>query len=281
MTLQGPKVLLLTLVLAGAVYGSGVSGPAAVVPLGDRDTLPLVATESLVFLGFSGDFAGDAEVRFRALAGDELGLVLVGSPIRSSSDKSRLVWAVRTDDPVNLGKRLVKPFKEKGYAAQPLRATALSVLGGQSDSDVLRGMRDLDRSERRVWAFYQDGKESLLWVFHEPKLAAEKLVDEVRDRKLKVGFYHQELELQAKEDADVQALAQQATGKLDLARASNRGRFLVLDVYLRDVDAFLALDRGKKTMACPDVLTFLQDVPAGKLSWVVTLENRGYPFVMN
>lgn len=272
-------MLILALLLAGSVYGSGAPATAVVRPVGDRDTLPLVSTETLVFLGFNGDFGAEAEVKFHEFAIQELSLNFVGSPLRSTADKAQLVWAVRTDNPSGLAQKIAKPLKEKGYTVTALRTTAFSILGGQAAAEVQRGMRELDRVEKKVWGFFQDNKEGLLWVFHEPKLAAEKLMGEIRDAKVKAGFYHQELELEAKEGVDAKALADQACQKLDLARASNREQFLVLDVYLRDVDGFLALNRGKRTVACPDVLKFLQEVPAGNLSWVVTLENRGYPFV--
>lgn len=266
-------------VLLGALYGSGVANAPAVLPAGDRDTLPLVASESVVFLGFSGDFAGEAEVRFQEMAGQELGLALLGSPVRSLSDRCRLVWAARTSDAEGIAKKLARPLKEKGYQVTLLRATVFSVLGNPSSAEVQRGLRTLDRSEKRLWACFLALEANLIWLFHEPRLTSARLLDAAREADLKVAFYHQELELEAKEEADVEMLARQASQKLDLLRAGSREKHLVLDVYLRDLPSLLALERGKKVSACPDVLAFLRDVPAGRLSWVVTLDNRGYPFV--
>lgn len=270
-------LLLLTL------YGSGSTGASATTVrpnFGDRETLPLVASESLVFLGIAGDYSGGGDIKMAERLEQDFGLKVVGSPVRSMSDKKRLVWGVRsTDTAKKLERSLRKKMKKDGYEVFALRATVFALLGNQSGSQVARTLRGYERSESKAWAFHISPRSSLVWGFHEPKLKSEKLKDGMRDVKVRSSFHHQELELEAKEGTDVAALAKEASQKLDLVRASNHDKFLVLDIYLRDLDSFLALERGKHTMACPDVMNFLEEVPAGKLSWSVTLENKGYPFV--
>lgn len=277
---EATVLLEAVLLFFGSCYGSGgASAPANVLPAGDRDTLPLVANEVMVFVGLTGDFSGENELRLREYLSRELGLRVVGSPVRSLADKGRQVWAVRTTDPEGLAKEVAGPLKQRGYQATPVRATVMVLLGRPSSGEVQRVLRDLDRQEKKVWASHFDAQEGVVWTFHEPRISAEKLMDEVRRREIKAAFHHQELELAAKEAADLPALAKQAEQNLDLVKAGSRDQALVLDLYLRNVETLLALERGRRVVACPDVLSFLGSVPAGKLSWSVTLENRGYPFV--
>ncbi|HEX9794575.1 MAG TPA: hypothetical protein VGC54_11385 [Planctomycetota bacterium] len=277
-------MLVPTLLLLLPAYGSGLSNPtlAARPVFGDRDTLPLVASESLFFLGIEGDFKGNAIEDMEAYLSGEMGLKLVGKPVRGLANRERVVFGVRSGEASaeKVVRPLTRPLKKLGYKVEDLRLTALSLIGSNSVSGLQRSLRGVERADSDLWAFSMDAKENLIWGFHGSKFKAEELLEEVRDSGLKASFHHQEFEFGAGEGADLAALTGLAGEKLDLVRATERDNVLVLDLYLRELDRFLALDRKQATMACPDIVSpFLQKVPAGKLNWQVTLENRGYPFV--
>ena len=270
-------MLFLSLLLLVPCYGTGSSSATPVrSSFAGRDTLPLAASERVVFLGVSGDYSGDAQVAVRAQLEGELGLRVVGSPVRSLSEKSRLVWAVRTTEAKSLARQIAKPFKRTGYEVEPLRMTAFSLLGRSTSSTVQRGLRNLERTEDKVWASHHEVKEGVVWTFHEKQLNSSKLLDHLRDADLKASYYHHELELAPGQKANVDDLAREAEKSLDLVRASGREEALILDLYLRDVNNLLALDRGRHTVPCPDVLDVLAKAPQAE--WSVTLLSQGYPF---
>ena len=142
-----------------------------------------------------------------------------------------------------------------------------------------RGVQSVERNNDKVWGASVHPKEDLMWIFHESKFESGDLLKTVRSGRLSAGFHHQEIVLEAQEGTDMKAMAVDASAKLDLVAASDQSGNLVLDMYFRDVDALLALPRDEKIYACPNVLPFLDTVPAGQLQWRVTLDNRGYPFV--
>lgn len=278
------RAVLLTALLLALPYGTGTAAPAPTARpvLGDRDTLPLSASaESLVFVGVEGDqVAGSGAALAEEFLGKDWGVTVVGDPVRSLASRNRAVFAVRTsEDPGKSLRRQRRALRNRRLQASQLEVTACSLLGNYSYSQLQVALRSVERREEKVWAFFIDTRENIVWAFHEPRLKPDDLLDEIRRTRIKASFYHQEVELEAGEGTDLKSLADQARERLDLVAANARDGSLVLDLYLRGVRSFLALQRGRKTVACPDVLPFLQDVPAKDLSWKVTLDNRGYPFV--
>jgi len=268
------------LLLLMPAYGSGVPAGArtASAPFGERETLPLVASERVVFFGFEGDFTGDGDLKLAGLLEEEFQLPVLGTAIRAHSTRDRLVFAVRTSEDVKkLDRSLNRGLKKKGYKAEPLHVTALSLLDRSSGSALSRDMRNVERDESKVWASAVRPGNRLIWVFHEPRMSASKVLDAVRDAGVRCSYHHMEVELTAQQNADLAALRDLAGEKLDLLRASEQDGRLLLDLYLRDVDSFLALQRGRRTVPCPDVLDFLDEVPAGRLQWQVTLDIEGNP----
>ena len=231
----------------------------------------------MVFLGIDGNYdaAGDEGVA-KILA--DLELPVVGDPVRSLFQRDRMVWAVLTDEPDKILRRVKSKLKKKGFKVARLRVSAMSLLEPASRSSALRAVKAVEAEEKKVWAASLHLKEDLIWVFHESRLDSRVLLRQFRKGRLSPGFYHQEIVLAAREGTDMKALAVDASVKLDLVRASQREQNLVLDLYYRDVESFLALRKGKTTYACPDVLPFLETV-AGSVQWKVTLDNKGYPFV--
>jgi lambda repressor-like predicted transcriptional regulator len=278
------RAVLLTALLLALPYGSGTAAPAPPLrpSLGDRDTLPLSASaETLVFVGLAGDqVAGSGRALVEDFLAKDWGVTLVGEPVRSLATRDRAVFAVRTaDDPGTSLRRQRRVLKRHRLQAEQLQVTALALLGNYSYSQLQTALRSVERREDKIWAFFIDNRENVIWAFHEAKLDPDGVLDAIRRARIKVSFYHQELELEAGGGTDVETLAGQARDRLDLVGATARDGSLVLDLYLRGVGSFLALQRGRKTVACPDVLPFLREVPASDLAWKVTLDNRGYPFV--
>lgn len=271
----------LAALFAGVLTLAPVAAAYAAPGGNDRATMALDPTEeSLVFLGISGDYQGIAgRDRLQEKLSGELGLKLLGDPIRSYARKERMVWAVLTPKPDSLEKKVSRALKEDDFDVVRLRVSALALLDrSSSTSTVARAVRRAETREDRFWGADLHVREGLVWAFHESKLESKDVLMALRDNDLNVGFHHQEIELNAKEDADLAVLAANASAKLDLVRASEREKSLVLDLYFRDMDSFLALPHGRETYACPNVWPFLEEA-GGKLKWNVTLDNHGYPFV--
>jgi len=243
------------------------------------ETVALAASESIVFLGLRGDFAGDKELSLGSRLDAKKNLSIVGEPVRSFAIKDVRVWAVRTALSANkLERELRRDLKKTGYQVEVLSGTALSVLGKMQSAVLKRSLRDLERAEQKVWASHVNTRDGIIWVFHEPKFDSKDIQAQLRKSKVKTGFHHIELILEAQGELQADELAVQAKSALDLARASVNGSSLVLDIYLRDLAGMLALKRGKHNIVCPDVLAFLGNVPAGELDWTVTLDMTGFPF---
>ena len=79
--------------------------------------------------------------------------------------------------------------------------------------------------------------------------------------------------------SDLAQLAATASEKLDLARASQAEGYLTLDVYLRDLDSMILMQRGRHTFACLDVYKPFIKPLKSETKWIVTFDNSGYPFV--
>ncbi|RMH00843.1 MAG: hypothetical protein D6702_12865 [Planctomycetota bacterium] len=271
-----PTLLALPLVL------SGFTGPLTALPQfsGGPNKVALGAEESLIFLGLQGDYSGELELQVRDRLSEEFGLQVVGSPVASLTDKDKRVWAIRTtEDFKSIRKKLLRPLKKRGYSLEELRATAFSPIDRVSGSAIKAAMREVERADKYVWASYMDFREGTIWVFHEDRLKSEKLLDRIRNTRLKVAFYHHEIQLEPDSpDLRLDGLAESAKEKLDALAVTGRDNALVIDLYLRDVDSFLALDRGRHTVACPD-LSPLLGRGRKAAGWAVVLENRGYPFV--
>jgi len=256
----------------------GLYGP--ILPgFGGRQTLALSLNESLIFLGVSGDFQKIAPADLEKILREELHLNLVGRPARAFSNREHMVWGVRTAKPDKLVAGLVRPLKKLGFRVERLRASGFSLFNAVSGAVVQRSLREVERKERKVWGASVHPREKLVWVFHEARLSSKKVETLLQSAGLKLNFFHQELVLEAKEEGQGKVLAAEASARLDLVYAREReDRDLVLDVFLRDVDSFLALPRGKRFYPCPDLTPFLKKVPGGTVDWKVTFDNAGYPF---
>ncbi len=272
---------LLTAFLSLPLCWLGMTGPTpALAQIGGPNKVPIESTEALIFVGIEGDYSSDVELAVRDRLGEEFGLTVVGSPVRSMTDKGQRVWALRTtEDFKSLRKKLLRPMKKQGYGLTELRATAMMTIGRESSSTLKGRLKNFERKQKYVWASHQDFREGVVWVFHEPKLKSAKILDGMRDVGLKVAFHHHEVELEADADGlSVDGLEAAAKEKLDVIAVSGKEKSLVIDFYLRDMPSMMALDRGRHTVACPD-LSGLIGKPGEASGWAVTLENRGYPFV--
>jgi len=248
--------------------------------LRDRGTLSLSAAESVIFLGISGDYkAVSAEDLAIRLAGDE-DIEFVGKSIRAMGDRSRRVWAIRTDEPKKAAKKLKKPLKKLGFKVSKLKLSVVQPL--KSDSKALRTASRTVEGDKKVWAVWADRRSPGVWVFHETKLSGKKVEAMFRKTAAKVAFYHQEFEFSTNEGADLPALTTAAEENLDSLKVLVREDRLVLDLFLRDIDSMLLLEneKGTKQFLCPDIVDpFLGTSAAASLDWAVTLENDGFPFV--
>jgi hypothetical protein len=271
--------LIHTLVALPLVW-LGLSGTTPAAPqFGGPSRVPIESKEALIFIGIEGDYSDDVELAMRDRLGEEFSLNVVGSPVRSMTDKGQRVWAIRTEKAFkDLRKELLRPMKKEGYTLTELRATALTTIGRVSGSVLKAQLREFERAEKYVWASHLDFREGTVWVFHEPKLKSDKLLDELRKADIQLAFHHHELSLEAEaEGLSVSGLEESAKG-LDVLAVTAKDNGVVIDVYLRDLDRLMALDRGRHTVACPD-LSRLIGTPGATAGWVVTIENRGYPFV--
>ncbi|MFQ5749473.1 MAG: hypothetical protein ACE5H3_08460 [Planctomycetota bacterium] len=246
---------------------------------GGRQTLALSLNESLVFLGVSGDFQKTRPEDLEKVLADEFHLHLVGRPARAFSNREHMIWGVRTSEPEKLVASLARPLKKRGFRVERLRVSGFTLFDATSGAVVQRSLREVERKEKKVWGGSIHPREKLVWIFHEARISSKKVKNLLQGAGLKLNFFHQELVLEAKEERHGKALAAEASARLDLVYAREReGRDLVLDVFLRDVDSFLALPRGKRFYPCPDLTPFLKKVPGGTLDWKVTFDNAGYPF---
>ncbi|MDA0667252.1 MAG: hypothetical protein O3A95_03575 [Planctomycetota bacterium] len=248
--------------------------------LRDRGTLSLSAAESVVFLGITGDYrevsAEDLAIR---LAGEE-DIAFVGESIGAMGDRSRRVWAIRTDEPKKVSKKLDKPLNKLGFKATQLQLSVVQPL--QNDAKAMRTASRTIEDDTQVWAVWADRRGPGVWIFHESKLSGKKIEGMFRKTEAKVAFYHQEFEFSTNDGADLPTLTTAAKEKLDSLKVSVREERLVLDLFLRDIDSMLLLEneKGTKQFLCPDIVhPFLGTSAAASLDWAVTLENDGFPFV--
>jgi len=265
-----------------------LAGGVAVASGENTDTLPLQGGETVFFLGISGDFTKGKDQEMQAALSATLGLDILGAPVRSLTSRNRLVWAVRAeegDDPAKMIRNLIRPLKKNGYKPTRIHATVLTPTGRALSASLRTAARKIERENPKVWGTFLSSKNRVLWVFHDPKLKGKKVLEGVREAKVKVSFHHQELELQesgnrggASESAATEA-ASRAKTELDLVGSQIRDGLLILDVYLRDLDHLLVLQKGRKTILCPDVTPGLfAEGEAENAAWVVTLDTKGYPF---
>ncbi len=272
---------LLTTLLSLPLCWLGLNGPVPAAPqFGGPNKVPIESQEALIFVGIEGDYSNDVELQLRDRLAEEFGLNVIGSPVRSMTDKGQRVWALRTTEEFKtLRKKLLRPMKKEGYTLTELRATAMGAVGRVSGSTLKAQLREFERSQKYVWASHQDYREGIVWLFHEPKLKSDKMLSSLRKASIKLAFHHHEIELEADaEGLSVNGLEAKAKEELDVCAVANKEDRLVIDFYLRDLDRMMALDRGRHTVACPD-LSKLIGQPGAASGWVVTIENRGYPFV--
>ncbi|MBC8328262.1 MAG: hypothetical protein ISR76_04415 [Planctomycetes bacterium] len=272
---------MLTTLLTLPMCWLGLTGPSpALTQVGGPNKVPIESQETLIFVGIEGDYSDDVELAMRDRLAEEFQLTVIGSPVRSITDKGQRVWALRTTESFkSLRGKLLRPMKKQGYSLVEMRASAFSTIGRESGSSLKAKLRDFERGQKYVWASHQDQREGIVWVFHEPKLKSDKVLDAMREAGMSVAFHHHEVELEA--DAvglSIAGLESAAKEKLDVIAVTGKERSLVIDFYLRDLESLMALDRGRHTVACPD-LSSLIGKPGATSGWAVTLENRGYPFV--
>lgn len=278
--ISSPEEMFRTLLLVcGTVllFGALKASPDI---LRDRGTLSLSAAESVIFLGITGDYkeVSEEDLAIR-LAGDE-DVVFVGESIRAMGDRSRRVWAIRTEEPKKVAKKLNKPLKKLGFKATQLQLSVVQPL--QNDSKAMRTASRTIEEDKKVWAVWADRRAPGVWVFHESKLDGKKIEGMFRKTDARVAFYHQEFEFSTNEGADLPALTTAAEENLDSLKVLVREERLVLDLFLRDIDSMLLLEneKGTKQFLCPDIVNpFLGTSAAASLDWAVTLENDGFPFV--
>ena len=265
-----------------------LAGGVAVASGDDTDTLPLQGGKTVFFLGISGDFTEGKDQEMQAALSGALGLDILGNPVRSLTSRDRLVWAVRIeegDDPAKIIRKLIRPLKKNGYKPTRVHATVLTPTGRALSASLRTAARKIERDNPKVWGTFLSSKNRVLWVFHDPKLKGKKVLEGIREAKVKVSFHHQELELQhsvshggASESAATEA-ASLAKNELDLVGSQIRDGLLILDVYLRDLDHLLVLAKGRKIILCPDVtLGLFAEGEAENAAWMVTLDAKGYPF---
>ena len=266
-----------------------IAGGVAVASGADTDTLPLQGGETVFFLGISGDFTEGKDQEMQAALSATLGLDILGDPVRSLTSRDRLVWAVRAgegDDPSTMVRRLIRPLKKNGYKPTRVHATVLTPTGRALSASLRTAARKIERDNPKVWGTFLSSKNRVLWVFHDQKLKGKKVLESVREAKVKVSFHHQELELQEPANrggtsgsAVATEAASRAKIELDLVGSQIRDGRLILDVYLRDLDHLLVLAKGRKIILCPDVTPGLfAEAEAENAAWVVTLDAKGYPF---
>ena len=263
-------MLSLALSLALSLFGPSLLG---------GDPLPLSGHESLLFLAVTGDFSGEQELEVGDFLREEQKLALLGDPVRSAASKTTRIWAVATSEtPKNFLRGLLRPLKKLDYRPALVHASAFKLIAQSKASLVRRSLRNLELEDRKVLASSLDFRAGLFWVFHDDGMHAKKLLSQLRTFDLKVAYHHQEIILQARPDADLARFADSAAAHLDSARISQRNNTLVIDLYLRDLSSMLALSKSRSVVACPDVLPFLGEVPAGELDWLVDFDLAGFPF---
>lgn len=271
---------LLTALFTLPLWWLGLESPVlALQRFGEPDKVQIESPESLIFVGISGDYSGDIELTLRDRLAEEFGLSVVGSPVRSVTAKDQRVWALRTvEDFKSLRKKMLRPMKKAGYELVEMRVTAFTVIGQVPVPTLRNQLRELERAEKYLWGTYESYGEGVVWAFHEPKLRAAKLLDEMREADIKLAFWHQEVELEpGQKGVDLAQLLIAAQETLDLCASTGKETSLLLDFYVRDVESMMALDRGRHTVACPELRPLING--SGQAGWAVTLENRGYPFL--
>lgn len=273
---------LAALTLCPAPHFVGVQTNMANMLTAERQTMALDASESLVFLGIEGDFVNDGDIAMVQRLESDFKLEVIGQPVRSTTTRSRYVFAVQGDSASKLARKLKRSLKKDGYKVIPLRITVVSAVGEAKSRDIKRAAQAAERAEKKVFATFAATREGLIWVFHESKLKAEKVLDLFEEGDTLFDFYHQEIELAPDKGGNIADLAQLsalASEKLDLVRASQAEGFLTLDLYLRDLDSMILMVRGRHSFACLDVYDSFLKPQKTEANWVVTFENDGYPFV--
>ncbi|HBF23472.1 MAG TPA: hypothetical protein DDW23_06625 [Planctomycetes bacterium] len=274
---------ILAFLLAGALGGSSFAN--------DSETLPLQGGEIVFFLGITGDFTDGKERDVESALSSTFDLDLLGGPVRSLTSRERLVWAVQCssdEDPGKMIRRLVRPLKKNGYKPSRVKATVLTPTGRALSASLRTAARKVERDNPKVWGTFLSSKHNVLWVFHDPKLTGKKVLEGIREGKVKVSFHHQELEVKplsqpapgGSEGGALSQIEKRAKTELDLVGAQMREGVLILDVYLRDLNHLLSLKKGKKVLLCPDVVpgVYGDDVDTSNASWELTFDVGGYPF---
>ena len=135
----------------------------------EQSTVSLNNSESVVFLGITGDYKATTADELAEWLLKEKKVVVVGESIRAMGDTSRRVWAVQSEDSKKLMKSLKSGLKKQGFKATPLLATALTPLSDDSRAQKA-AMRDVEKAENKVWTLWGGGRDKAVWVFHESKI---------------------------------------------------------------------------------------------------------------
>jgi len=192
------------------------------------------------------------------------------------------VFAVQADDAGKLARKMKRGLKKDDYKVSALCLTVVVAVGEVKSRDLRRAAQMVEENDKSVFASFVSKREGLVWVFHESKLKSKKVLALFDESKVLFDFYHQDVELAPDKDGKISDLAQlaaTASEKLDLARASQAEGYLTLDVYLRDLDSMILMQRGRHTFACLDVYKPFIKPLKSETKWIVTFDNSGYPFV--
>ncbi|MBT3339894.1 MAG: hypothetical protein HOM34_07090 [Planctomycetes bacterium] len=272
----------LALVLSFVPHTVSVQANFALTSIAERQTMALDASESLVFLGIEGDFANDGDVAMSQRLENEYKLQVIGRPVRATSNREHYVFAVQADDAGKLARKMKRGLKKDDYKVSALCLTVVVAVGEVKSRDLRRAAQMVEENDKSVFASFVSKREGLVWVFHESKLKSKKVLALFDESKVLFDFYHQDVELAPDKDGKISDLAQlaaTASEKLDLARASQAEGYLTLDVYLRDLDSMILMQRGRHTFACLDVYKPFIKPLKSETKWIVTFDNSGYPFV--
>jgi hypothetical protein len=257
----------------------------------EQSTVSLNSAESVVFLGITGDYKATTADELAEWLLKEKKVVVVGESIRSMGDASRRVWAVKSEDPKKLVKSLKSGLKKQGFKATPLLATALTPLNDNSRA-LKAAMRDVEKSEKKIWTLWGGGRDKAVWVFHERKIDSKRIESVFRKTESKMSFYHQEFCFKSdalsgegkvtEASVNVESMSETAAASMDCLKVISRDGGLVMDLYMRDMSSVLLLssDNGRHQFLCPNVHESpVKRLQVPELNWTVTLEGRGVPFL--
>ena len=257
----------------------------------EQSTVSLNKSESVVFLGITGDYKATTADELAEWLLKEKKVVVVGESIRAMGDASRRVWAVQSKDSKKLMKSLKSGLKKQGFKATPLLATALTPLSDDSRAQKA-AMRGVEKAEKKVWTLWGGGRDKAVWVFHESKIDSKKIESLFRKTEAKMSFFHQEFCFKSEAlsgdgkvteaSVNVASMTQTAAATMDCLKVIARDGALVMDLYMRDMSSVLLLssDNGRHQFLCPNVYDSpVKRLQVPELNWMVTLEGRDIPFL--